>query len=181
MVLIKMDDLLIRRRQRAFTLVEVLIVILIIGVLAGLVMISSFNMQNASKAARIIADMREMKAAAYMYKTDRGTWPIWIYSGGGYCNRDAGNEAILPSNYINGIPVGDGYWIGVMRHPTISSVALVAADVSNLSSSIKEAIVLRSAGIPLMGTETIGAQAPDISSLSKFKASDNGILWLINQ
>ena len=146
-----MSMFLVKNKRRGFTLVEVLIVVLIIGVLAGLAMITSLSMQNSSKAARIIADMREMKAAAFMYKADKGAWPIWIYSEGNYSNRDSGNTGVLPNNYLDKLPIGEGYWIGVMRHPTIGSIALVAADVSKLDIEVKKAIVLRSDGIPFVG------------------------------
>jgi len=170
-----------QRTSRAFTLIELLITVSIISILAGLTVLFSLSASDSAKAAVIISDMRNMKSAAIMYMYERGTWPVWIYTGGSYVNRDGANGAVLPDRYLNRMPVGDGYWVGVMKHPTVASSAVVAADVSGLPYNIKEAIAEKASGIAIYGTETIGRQAPDLSSMTKFKPSDKGIIWIISQ
>jgi prepilin-type N-terminal cleavage/methylation domain-containing protein len=169
------------RANRAFTLVELLITVSIISILAGLTVLASLSASDNAKAAVIISDMRNMKSAATMYRYERGTWPVWIYTGGSYVNRDGANGAVLPDRYLSRLPVGEGYWVGVMKHPEVSSSAVVAADVSGLPYQVKEAIAKEAQNIAIYGTETIGMQAPDLSSMTKFKPSDKGIIWIISK
>ena len=57
-------------KRRAFTLVELLLVIIIIAVLAGMMMISSDEASISARAATIISDMENIKAAAAAYYLD---------------------------------------------------------------------------------------------------------------
>lgn len=68
-------------KKRAFTLVELLIAVMIIGILAGMMLMSAGSATDSAKAARIISDLRNMKAAALMYWADNRSWPRWFYAG----------------------------------------------------------------------------------------------------
>ena len=67
-------------KRRGFSLVELLIVIIIIAVLAGMMMLSSDEAAISAKAAEIISDMENIKAAAAAYyldhyrEIDSGQW-----------------------------------------------------------------------------------------------------------
>jgi prepilin-type N-terminal cleavage/methylation domain-containing protein len=50
-----------------FTLVELLIVIFVIGVLAGIMMLSSYSASDSAKAAVLISNMRNAKAAGIVW------------------------------------------------------------------------------------------------------------------
>jgi prepilin-type N-terminal cleavage/methylation domain-containing protein len=59
-----------RGARKGFTLVELLIVIIIIGILAGGMMLVAGSSRDSAEAARIISDLRTVKAAALMMMVD---------------------------------------------------------------------------------------------------------------
>jgi general secretion pathway protein G len=66
---------ILRRDRRGFTLVELLVVIAIIGILATIIVPNVFKAVEKAKVARVVADVRAIKAAGYAYYADTGDWP----------------------------------------------------------------------------------------------------------
>ena len=66
---------MLKKKSKGFTLVELLIVIIIIGMLAGMMMLSTGGATAKAEATKIVSDMRNMKAAAVMVYADGGDWP----------------------------------------------------------------------------------------------------------
>ncbi|MBR1486311.1 MAG: type II secretion system protein [Synergistaceae bacterium] len=68
------------KKHKGFTLIELLLVIVIIAVLAGMMMLSSDEAQISARAATIISDFENIKAAAAAYyldharEIDSGKW-----------------------------------------------------------------------------------------------------------
>lgn len=60
------------KRRSGFTLVELLIVIIIIGILAGAMMMLAGSGTDRAEATKIISDLRSLKAAALMFYADKG-------------------------------------------------------------------------------------------------------------
>ena len=71
---------MLKKKSKGFTLVELLIVIIIIGILAGMMMLSTGGATAKAEATKIVSDMRNLKAAAIMYYADNGGWPDEIAS-----------------------------------------------------------------------------------------------------
>jgi len=62
-------------RSRAFTLIELLIVVAIIGILAAIAVPNFLNAQIRAKYSRCLADMKACQTALEMYAMDRGGFP----------------------------------------------------------------------------------------------------------
>lgn len=77
-----------KARHGGFTLVELLIVIIIIAILAGMLLLATGSATDSADATRIINDLRNLKGAAMMYYVDNNAWPAdvvlgtLVYAGG---------------------------------------------------------------------------------------------------
>lgn len=69
-------------RNKAFTLVEILIAIIIIGILAGSLLLTMENVRAKSEASKIVSDLRNLKSAAILYCLDKGEIPDTISNQG---------------------------------------------------------------------------------------------------
>ncbi len=69
-------------QKRAFTLIELLIVVAIIGILAAIAVPNFLNAQLRANTARCLSDLRSISIAAEQYQLDQNTYPpshrIWF-------------------------------------------------------------------------------------------------------
>ncbi len=64
-------------RRKGLTLISLLIVILVIGILATMMILSSTESVNTAKAARIIANLQTMKRAVVAWYADNRDKVVW--------------------------------------------------------------------------------------------------------
>lgn len=62
-------------KKKGFTLVEVLIVIVIIGVLSGLLVTSAVGAIDKAEATKIVSDLKNIQSASVLYFADSSRWP----------------------------------------------------------------------------------------------------------
>ena len=63
------------KQIKAFTLIELLIVVAIIGILAAIAVPNFLNAQIRAKIARVEADLKAMATAIEMYRMDNNAYP----------------------------------------------------------------------------------------------------------
>jgi len=64
-----------KARKGGFTLVELLIVIMIIAILAGMMLLATGSATENAEATKVINDLRNVKGAALMYYAENNSWP----------------------------------------------------------------------------------------------------------
>ncbi|KMV29435.1 type II secretion system major pseudopilin GspG [Photobacterium swingsii] len=89
-----------QRKQRGFTLLEVMVVIVILGVLASLVVPNLLGNKEKADQQKVVTDISALEQALDMYKLDNSVYPT----------TDQGLDALVskpssspePRNYRNG-------------------------------------------------------------------------------
>lgn len=93
-------------KKGAFTLIELLIVVAIIGVLAAIAVPNFLNAQIRAKIAKAEADLQALSTALEMYHMDRNAYPAFINDQG--VNINPVNRRLIPLTtpiaYIAAVP-----------------------------------------------------------------------------
>ncbi|MGH7527921.1 MAG: type II secretion system protein [Gemmatimonadales bacterium] len=63
------------RRRRGFTFIEMLVVMIVLGVLAGLAVLKYIDLKHRALSAQAIADLESVRLAAYSAWYETGNWP----------------------------------------------------------------------------------------------------------
>ncbi|HQQ10921.1 MAG TPA: prepilin-type N-terminal cleavage/methylation domain-containing protein [Synergistales bacterium] len=110
------------RGGKGFTLTELLITILIIGILSGSLFAVYGNARSKAVAARIVADLMTLRSASAVFFSERGRWP-----------NENDYEDLL--HYLGRDPVGEGLNEGSVAYgilcPDWSSSVFISARVGN--------------------------------------------------
>ncbi len=100
-------------RRSAFTLIELLIVVAIIGILAAIAVPNFLNAQTRAKVVRVVADMKSATDALEMYRLDNGRY-IRTFPGASELF-----QLTTPMAYLASVP--KDYFIGNERGSSLNS------------------------------------------------------------
>ncbi|MBN2328710.1 MAG: prepilin-type N-terminal cleavage/methylation domain-containing protein [Candidatus Omnitrophica bacterium] len=113
-----------RINRKAFTLIELLIVVAIIGILAAIAVPNFLNAQTRAKVARVRSDMRSIAVACENYRIDHNSFP-WPKHNGLVFNTSnhIANciELTTPVAYMSSVSMEDPFipqrfWGGFSEH-----------------------------------------------------------------
>ena len=99
-----------RRRQGGFTLIEIMVVVVILGILAALVVPQVMNRPDQAKVTVAKGDIKAIGAALDMYKLDNYSYPSTQQGLGALVEKPGGNPQ--PKNWNR-----DGYLKRVPKDP----------------------------------------------------------------
>ena len=166
--------------ERAFTLIELLIVMSIIIVLAGLVIATSGYVQEKSKRSRTEAEIAAMSAALESYKADNGIYPT-----------NQATEALNPSvasstnydaagKFLYGELTGDRDWDGGTNpndksYMTFKPATLQRGNMSLPVSASNQVTGVRDPFGTLYGYSTMKATAPNPGTVGGYNPTFD--LW----
>lgn len=83
--------------RRAFSLIEILVVVIVIGILAAIVVPNSINANDTARIAATAEDLRAIGMAVESYRSTEGRWP-----------RDV-NRAVMPTELEGAFKSGNPF------------------------------------------------------------------------
>lgn len=64
-----------KRRRAGFTIIELLMVMIVIGILAGMAILKYIELRHRARAAAVAADLESVRLAGYGAFYETGNWP----------------------------------------------------------------------------------------------------------
>lgn len=110
-------------KRSAFTLIELLIVVAIIGILAAIAVPNFLNAQVRAKIAKVESELKNYDTALEMYRMDNNMYPVFLTF--------EGNSIWPVSARLNALTTPISYMSSIGRDPflkTIGGEALVEQD-----------------------------------------------------
>lgn len=90
-----------RKKEKAFTLVELLVVVAIIGLLATVVLFAVEGIRSKSRDSRRVSDIKSIQEGLTLYQNNHQTYPVYNgYITGG----DTMSTALVSEGLIQSVP-----------------------------------------------------------------------------
>jgi prepilin-type N-terminal cleavage/methylation domain-containing protein len=123
--------------EEGFTLIEMLIVIVVLGILAGIVVFGVSTMRGDASVAACHADMKQVQVAAEAYSAKLGGYPQTVTElvNGGYL-KSAPGTSVYTVTYANGgvntgLPSGVNVYSAYTISGTVNGGASCGADLKS--------------------------------------------------
>jgi type II secretion system protein G len=99
-----------KKTTSGFTIVELLIVIVVIGILAAITMVAYGGISQRSRDSGRLSDMKSIRTALDLYKTDKSRYPVATSANGSWEESHLDGpgsfmEYLVSGGYINTVPV----------------------------------------------------------------------------
>ena len=117
--------------RNGFTIVELIIVMVVIGILAGIVIVSYNGIQTGARDARRDSDVAQLNIALEKYKAANSTYPD-VCPGGNDEPCPASELSLVLASYTDGIP-HDPRWV----EDSSDDYQYIRGDLNNSGYGIK--------------------------------------------
>ena len=169
------------KEHKGFTLIELLIVIVVMGILASMMMLSSSESVSTARASNIISSLRNFSMAAMAYYTDNmdtfGKTP-------GYLKDDSDTLTTNVKSRMHNegnIPDEDKYKVVNNEEDATNKLYTwwVRYDLSEENSRVKEKLAGRASSAKLCGTGSVNP--PERGSSTKYTEynKDHTYVWVL--
>lgn len=150
------------RRRAGFTLIELMTVVIVMGLLAGLAILKYIDLTHRARAAQAAGDLQAVRIAAYGAWYETGQWPGEVGAG----VIPPGLAAYLPGGFTfsrpeytldweNFVPPGGGTSAGMQVG------VVVSASDARLQRALQQSLGSRMPFVSVGGTLTFVIVGPD--------------------
>lgn len=121
------------KQRRGFTVVELLIVIVVIGILAAITVVSYSSAQQRARDARMVATVTQYADIIKLYKVNKGSFPIPTTGGNKYC---LGNDYPATANFpANTCVTGDNATTNTAFNNELRAIAGELPSINDFAES----------------------------------------------
>jgi prepilin-type N-terminal cleavage/methylation domain-containing protein len=146
---------MLQASRGGFTLVEIMIVVVIIGLLAAIAIPAFQKVRLRSQASRMANDFKQFEAAFQRFVLENGSWPV--ATGMGLI--PTGMNGYLPDGYTQVSPLGGQYlWSGPSQNIVLRGTQ-ASDEVMQLVDVVLDDGVLTTGDFTKIGPNTFGYRA----------------------